>query len=244
MIDLTGQIFGRLKVLELTNERRRGYACWKCLCECGETVIVNGSDLRSNSTKSCGCYQREFSSKFRSQANRKTNTFDLDTYDFGVGYTSKDEEFYFDKEDYLKVINWYWSVNSMGYISAWNSPEKKVIYLHRMLFNFPDLEVDHINRIPHDNRKENLRIATRKQNGSNCSLAKNNVTGVSGVRKIVYETGTERFRSKLIHNGIAVLDKSFENFDDAVISRLQAEKEYFGDFAPQRHLFEEYGIAQ
>ena len=30
--------------------------------------------------------------------------------------------------------------------------------------------------------------------------------------------------------------------DDAIIARLKAEKKYYGEFAPQRHLFEEYGI--
>ena len=30
--------------------------------------------------------------------------------------------------------------------------------------------------------------------------------------------------------------------EDAIRARLQAEKEYFGEFAPQRHLFKEYGI--
>ena len=29
---------------------------------------------------------------------------------------------------------------------------------------------------------------------------------------------------------------------DAVIARLKAEKEYFGEYAPQRHLFKEYHI--
>jgi hypothetical protein len=34
----------------------------------------------------------------------------------------------------------------------------------------------------------------------------------------------------------------FETFEEAVITRLKAEKEYYGDFAPQKHLFAQYGI--
>lgn len=34
----------------------------------------------------------------------------------------------------------------------------------------------------------------------------------------------------------------FANKNDAVIARLKAEAKYFGEFAPQRHLFEEYNI--
>ena len=34
----------------------------------------------------------------------------------------------------------------------------------------------------------------------------------------------------------------YENKEDAIIARLKAEKEYFKEDAPQRHLFEQYGI--
>jgi len=34
----------------------------------------------------------------------------------------------------------------------------------------------------------------------------------------------------------------FDNKDDAIKARLKAEKKYFGEFAPQRHLFEQYEI--
>ena len=34
----------------------------------------------------------------------------------------------------------------------------------------------------------------------------------------------------------------FENKDDAIRTRLKAEQKYFGEFAPQKHLYEQYGI--
>lgn len=34
----------------------------------------------------------------------------------------------------------------------------------------------------------------------------------------------------------------YNNFEDAIIARLKAEKKYFGEFSPQKHLFKEYGI--
>lgn len=45
-----------------------------------------------------------------------------------------------------------------------------------------------------------------------------------------------------------VLDKKdiylgrYSNKEDAIKARLEAEIKYFGEFAPQRHLFEQYGI--
>lgn len=43
-------------------------------------------------------------------------------------------------------------------------------------------EIDHINRIRHDNRLENLRLVTLAQNGWNHGTHKHNKLGVKGVR--------------------------------------------------------------
>jgi hypothetical protein len=45
----------------------------------------------------------------------------------------------------------------------------------------PENEIDHKNRIKHDNRIENLRMATHQQNGFNRSINKNNTTGYQRV---------------------------------------------------------------
>lgn len=56
--DLTGQIFGKLTVLERDSSKPMGKACfayWKCQCACGNIVSVRGDHLRNGTTKSCGC---------------------------------------------------------------------------------------------------------------------------------------------------------------------------------------------
>lgn len=58
LIDLTGQRFGRLQVLEKT-KRTKGHLYWKCACDCGAITEVSGPNLRSSVTKSCGCLHRE-----------------------------------------------------------------------------------------------------------------------------------------------------------------------------------------
>lgn len=54
--DITNQKFGLLTALECVGkpEGKSTYH-WKCKCDCGKEVIVNGSSLRSGNTKSCGC---------------------------------------------------------------------------------------------------------------------------------------------------------------------------------------------
>lgn len=61
-IDLTGQKFNRLTVVERAENTKDGKASWKCICECGNEITVIGKDLRSGNTKSCGCYNRESAS--------------------------------------------------------------------------------------------------------------------------------------------------------------------------------------
>ncbi|RUS47576.1 HNH endonuclease [Cohnella sp. AR92] len=58
-IDITGQRFGDLEVIELSNERNEHKTrLWKCKCHaCGEITYVAGTSLRAGYYKSCGCIQ-------------------------------------------------------------------------------------------------------------------------------------------------------------------------------------------
>lgn len=63
LIDLTGQRFGRLVVMERAGVKRR--AAWLCKCDCGKTKVVDGRELRNGRTRSCGCLLKEVASKTR-----------------------------------------------------------------------------------------------------------------------------------------------------------------------------------
>lgn len=54
-IDITGQKFGQLTVLEKGNGDVQGVLYWKCQCECGNVVHVPSRNLREGKTISCGC---------------------------------------------------------------------------------------------------------------------------------------------------------------------------------------------
>lgn len=53
-LDLKGQKFGRLTVLEPA-ENINGRTAWLCQCDCGRKTVVKTYHLRSGHTKSCGC---------------------------------------------------------------------------------------------------------------------------------------------------------------------------------------------
>lgn len=59
LIDLTGQRFGRLTVLERAEKNKGGAAAWVCQCDCGNQTIVASNHLRDGHTQSCGCIKRE-----------------------------------------------------------------------------------------------------------------------------------------------------------------------------------------
>jgi len=61
-IDLVGQRFGRLVVMELIG-RINNNIRWNCICDCGKTTIVQGGNLPNGNTKSCGCYRKEQTSE-------------------------------------------------------------------------------------------------------------------------------------------------------------------------------------
>lgn len=57
LIDITGQKFGRLTVIKQIKGTRP--VKWLCKCDCGNEVEVDGRNLRTEKTFSCGCYGQE-----------------------------------------------------------------------------------------------------------------------------------------------------------------------------------------
>ena len=59
VIDLTGRIFGRLRVVKFYGRKGKRKLYWTCKCSCGNTVNIQGQHLRTGATQSCGCLQKE-----------------------------------------------------------------------------------------------------------------------------------------------------------------------------------------
>lgn len=138
---------------------------------------------------------------------------------------------YCDLKDINLIKSYRWYIGSHGYMV-----NNKLGLFHKNLIDSPF--IDHINRDRLDNRRSNLRPCTRSDNQVNRTKQKNNKSGVTGVyyntRDSVWIARLERYEIQHV--------KKFLFFEDAVRQRLLWEKEYFGDFAPQKHLFEKYNI--
>lgn len=225
--DLTGMKFGKLTVLSkgesgVTKGWNR-YSTYICLCECGNTKQIKRINLLSGNTTSCGCLHKEKIRKI-GENNKKSNTYNL-SGKYGIGYTSSGEEFYFDLEDYEKIKKYTWNIAD-GYVVS--DSYKATTRFHRLIMNCDDrkFDIDHINHNTTDNRKSNLRIVTRSQNQMNTILRKNNTSGVKGViRQNNKWTASIQINKSRKHLG------TFENFEEAVKVRKEAEKIYFGEYA-------------
>lgn len=67
LIDETGNRYGKLTVIKRASNKGTK-ACWVCQCDCGNTVIVAGQDLRYKKkhthTQSCGCVKNQNLTKY------------------------------------------------------------------------------------------------------------------------------------------------------------------------------------
>lgn len=229
VIDLTGQRFGKLVVVERAEDyispKGQHLTQWLCKCDCGNEIIVIGNNLKKQLVKSCGCFLRENSSK-QGKLAKKYNTYNL-SGEFGIGYTLKGEEFYFDLEDYDLIKNYCWYRTTYDYIIA-KVPDGSGshIKLHRLLF--PDAQkVDHIKHINYDNRKSQLRPVTSSQNMMN---RKNNINNTSGCKGVSWDKRKNKWVAHISVNKNRY-QKEFKNFNDAVKQRKEWENKYFGEYS-------------
>ena len=216
--DLTGQRFGKLVVIKQADDfilpSGIHEAQWLCKCDCGNEIVTRRAYLKNGHTKSCGCFWK--------------NTYDL-SGEYGIGYTNKGEEFYFDLEDYDKIKDYTWYINNKGYVFS----AKDEILMHRLVTNCPDnLIPDHIHgeKSTTDNRKSNLRIVNSSQNSMNVKIRSDNTSGVTGIS---WDKRSNKWCVRIMVKGENIYLGYFnkDDLDEAIQARLDGEKKYFEEYS-------------
>jgi hypothetical protein len=108
----------------------------------------------------------------------------------------------------------------------------KVYYLHRLAWLYvhgvwPAQEIDHINGVRDDNRIENLREATAKQNSANTRRSRRNKSGVKGVHWVAR---LGKWRATIRICGFNRCLGCFEQLEDAAAAYRVAAEAQFGEF--------------
>lgn len=136
--------------------------------------------------------------------------------------------------DYNFLMQWKWHAfftrNKKWYAlrRVWN-PERKVaeaVFMHSLLVDREGAkDIDHINDIGLDNRRLNLRPATRSQNQCNKKMQSNNTSGYKGVSK----HGT-KWVYDIRANGNKLYRGGFETALEAFEARCKVVEQLHGEF--------------
>ncbi len=116
--EMIGKRFGRLLALAFAGLNKHSRAIWRCRCDCGKMVTVEGQLLRTKHSQSCGCYKRDnarlekgessFNSLYRvyrNMAKKRGLSFSLTKDEFKS--LTKQNCYYCDKnpQQIIKAIN-------------------------------------------------------------------------------------------------------------------------------------------
>jgi hypothetical protein len=215
-IDLTGQRFGRLVVIE--EAERRGYTRrWNCKCDCGNSAVVDMGQLRSGKTKSCGCLNRERTSQknLRNLAGRRFGKLSV------IRRASSDDKHKTQKGraiwecrcDCGKVVNVLSTYLTNGDTQSCGCRRSEVghqVYEH----------------VEETYRKDGVLTTTLKR-----KVRSDSSTGIKGVT-IVSKTG--KYRASISVKGKRYWLGDFTNLEAAVAARKAGEEKYHQPYLEEK----------
>lgn len=216
-----GNVYGKLTVIEKTEERRDGRPVWLCQCECGNYKKISSKYVVKG--KSCGYCGLDLDEN--DKPHNKYEFFE----NYAIGYTSKGERFFIDIEDYEKVYNYCWYKMNNGYICFKN--DNKQFLMHRLITNCEKgLVVDHINHNKADNRRINLRVCGYSDNIKNARVQ---ITASTGIKYVVWNKQCKKYQ-------VSINDKYYGQFNNIYLASEAAkrlEKQQQGEYSYYNSLY-------
>lgn len=222
-----GLTYGKLTILRDVGRDKYYNKLVEVQCDCEDKTIfiICLYRIRNGYTKSCGCLTKQNTYN----ALKKYNVYNLEG-EYGIGYTFKGEEFYFDLEDYKKIKDISWRTDYYGYIVGWF--KNKLIRLHNLIMD--NIHIDHINLNKYDNRKENLREITTQQNAMNTKG--HGKMSKFGLKGISWDKRSKKWLCQIRKGKDEIHRARFDNIKEAISYRIDLEKLHFGEY---RYTWEE-----
>lgn len=112
--------------------------------------------------------------------------------------------------------------------SARREGRRRAVSLHATILGSGPDHVDHVNGNGLDNRRANLRRASRVENGQNRRLNTNNASGFKGVS---FRKDTGKWRAEITLRGQRMCLGNFEVPSAAHAAYCEAARKFFGNFA-------------
>lgn len=145
--------------------------------------------------------------------------------------------FKIDAVDLTLVRAFHWRVNKRGdRVEAVGQKNPNLAYsterpirMHRLIMGASarHVLVDHINGDATDNRRQNLRLATKAQNNMNRKAR----IGASGFKNVCWCRDTKKWRSRVKINGRLVNGRRFGSIEEAARHADELAIKHHGEFA-------------
>ena len=237
---LIGKTINGFKIISVVGKNKRGNTIVSTICPyCNNNFETPGYNITEERIKSCGCLKKitcvQNIKKYNDNKIKKQNYYEIkDNYVF-MKMSNTNDITVFDIENLNKFKKHLWHIHK-NYVYTTIGNDR--VSMASMVIGKPqgNLVIDHIksfNNIPKslNNTKENLRIVTQQKNLMNRTKQRRKCT--SNYIGVSYHISRNKWQATIGINGKNKHLGLYNTEEEAYQARLNAEKKYFGEYAPQ-----------